>query len=639
MKLEMTVAAVAVAQVMVMTAGTVTAATPPAMAPAKVGEAHPAGWFLTRAQAARDGYTGHMAEIDEHFRIAWTTNAVRNGAELFWGDRVKGGWHAEGGAYWYDGLVKLAFQLDDPYLKDLARERLDTVLSRMNPKAIGFLWWLNRDLPDDQEQAFNPFGGWHVFWVGGMAERSLAAWYEATGDERVPRAFEHAFGWREVAEQKNEAATLLSGMIDAWRITRSPAIAECIETAAEKFRRGFFAHYSVRPWSKLADTLSLKRVHTTHYGIPDRHGVAAFESLLSSLRLAQYSGDASLLKAVIAWTDFLDRNCHQAHGGTVADEEWGFAGARRGTETCTVAADMFLRENLLAATGDGKWGDDVERLFFNAGQAYVSPDFKRHVYHQFPNRLGETNDVKHASCTTYQHSRYGSSVWPLCCTASLNRILPNYIQYQWLTTADGGVAAALYGPSAFATTLKVGKVAFEERTQYPFSDTVEIVVKEAPSAAFPLKVRVPGWCASPEIAVNGTAVNAAAVKGFATIARDWKAGDVVTLRFPVAPVCAEIRDHNELSTLRRSVYLGPVLFAYLIPTDDENTPKAPVVEPVLPTTFDAAAFKVVRGELPAGWDWSVAAPLRLLTKDADGKPLELVPYASTKLRISAFKVR
>ena len=28
--------------------------------------------------------------------------------------------------------------------------------------------------------------------------------------------------------------------------------------------------------------------------------------------------------------------------------------------------------------------------------------------------------------------------------------------------------------------------------------------------------------------------------------------------------------------------------------------------------------------------------LRLLTKDASGKPLELVPYASTKLRISAF---
>lgn len=86
--------------------------------PLPAGAVKPKGWLKDWCETARDGYIGHLDEVDEHFRIAWTTNCIRRGKLLSWTNAHKGSWSAEGGAYWFDGLVRLAWQLDDPALKD-----------------------------------------------------------------------------------------------------------------------------------------------------------------------------------------------------------------------------------------------------------------------------------------------------------------------------------------------------------------------------------------------------------------------------------------------------------------------------------------------------------------------------------------
>ena len=68
----------------------------PEMEVAKPGAVRPAGWLRDRALAARDGYTGHMEEVDEHFRLAWTTNCMRRGAHLNWIDSHKGSRRSRG---------------------------------------------------------------------------------------------------------------------------------------------------------------------------------------------------------------------------------------------------------------------------------------------------------------------------------------------------------------------------------------------------------------------------------------------------------------------------------------------------------------------------------------------------------------
>jgi len=604
----------------------------PSMTALWPGDVKPTGWLRDRAYAARDGYTGHMDEVDRHFQLAWTTNCMRRGKLLNWDNAHRGSWSAEGGAYWFDGLVRLAWQLDDADLKAQARRRLDPILDNVGENSIGFLWWLDRRNPDEVKEALRD-GEWQ-FWVIGMAERVIAAWYQATGDERALRTLRNAYGFETIARHMGRCAPFVSGLEEAYRLTGDAQVGKCLDLACESLNR--FALYAKPPEPWLIPSLILKRKQQQKMKYPMRHGVYASEELLSLVRAYQHTGDGKLRDSVVAWYDFFDAHCRQPYGVTMMDEEWGWAGVDRGTETCDVAAEPYARMNLLAALGDGRWGDDVERAVFNAGPACVSRDFKRGVYFQLPNRVGKKGEGDACSTASAGHTDYTRSHWPLCCTAALNRILPNYIQYMWLKTAEGGLAAALYGPATVSAELPAGKVVLEEHTNYPFEETISVTVKTAPKAAFPVKFRLPAWCANPTVCVNGQPVAIERVKGFVTLSRLWTQGDRVELRFPMVPRFEDFKDMNDLGRDRRSLLLGPLLFAYDVPSVDDNTPRGTVREPELARSLLPSEVSVRRSPMPTHWNWPANSPVRLEVMDADGCLLSLIPYGCTKLHVSAF---
>lgn len=607
-----------------------------AFALCRIGEIRPDGWLLDRARAARDGYTGHMDDVSVHFRRAWSANWKPRGKHLAWQGHDDGSWSSEGGTYWFDGLVKLAWQLDDPGLKEMAVRRLEPVLANMHENAMGFLWWMDRrDATQFMEFLREGEGYWQASWVHGMRGRAIAAYFKVVGDKRAKQALEWGYSDERIARQ-DWSPTLASGLFDAWRATGSEKLRFCAELASATLSE--ISHFAKPPPEWLPETLWTKVSSQRGLKMPLRHGVYTSEELLSVWRAWQITGDEKLRDAVLAWYDFFDRNCRQPYGVTMMDEEWGWSGAKRGTETCDVAAESHTRIHLLATTGDGKWGDNVERAQFNAAPACVSRDFRRHVYFQLPNRTGLPGDAAAMSRPQDDHCEYRESKqWPLCCVAALNRILPNYIQSMWMRTANGGVAATAYGPCSFATELKNGPVAFSEKTDYPFSETIEIVAEEAPASAFPLLVRIPGWCGAPRLEVNGTAVAVASECGFACVERVWRKGDTLRLTFPMKPRVEIVRDMNDFGRRRAVVSLGPLLMAYAYPAEDDNTIIGNAAEPVLDVASVAGA-EVVRSPMPEVWDWPLDAPVKVVAKDTAGRDLVLVPYGCTKLRVSMFPV-
>jgi hypothetical protein len=200
------------------------------------------------------------------------------------------------------------------------------------------------------------------------------------------------------------------------------------------------------------------------------------------------------------------------------------------------------------------------------------------------------------------------------------------------------------------------------------------------AATFPLYARVPGWCAKPRIAVNGTRLRAVpGANGFVKIQRTWGAKDVVELTFPMEPRVvrgyetefpAANRQYfgfepDSLFHPRRlpyaSVLYGPLLFSLPIPDTDPNTPvKDSKWQYALDT--DAARhdrnITVTRHPMPRRWDWPLEAPIVLSAPAAgfDWKPtdaqalpdqpvigtasetIRLIPYGCTKFRISMFPV-
>ncbi|HEX2999258.1 MAG TPA: transcriptional initiation protein Tat, partial [Armatimonadota bacterium] len=131
----------------------------------------------------------------------------------------------------------------------------------------------------------------------------------------------------------------------------------------------------------------------------------------------------------------------------------------------------------------------------------------------------------------------------------------------WLATADRGLCASLYAPSA--VTARVGEgatVRITEETEYPFGDTVNFRVSLNGTASFPLLLRIPGWCREASVQVNGKHVAGAHALSYATVDREWHDGDTVTLRLPMnLAVRTWEKNHNAVSVER-----GPLTFSLQI---------------------------------------------------------------------------
>jgi len=622
--------------------------TRPAFIALPPGAVEPAGWLRDWCLAARDGFTGHMDEVHQEFRRAWAVDHTMTGERLNW---PKGGWPYEGGGYWFDGLVRLGYVLHDDALIQQAKKRLDVVVNHMNPNSILFMWWLNKNNPDDVKGSLVS-GAWPI-WACGLLGRALTGYYAASGDKRVLQTLEMGYGGDRDWLRLGWGSSNPWPAFDTYTWTGNKEIAAALTTLFSKDGGGknpggaSWTRYRQMPDPKPG---AERNDHVVHF----------LESTTPWALGYLWTGNREFLDATLAWHDLLERDAMQPSGVPVADEYYGPTGAYRGTETCDVAGYLWSQIALLTVTGQGRIADRAERAFFNAGPATVARDFKTHVYFQSPNRIVD-------QCPPYPHgpkaegNSYAPTHYPLCCTAALNRIVPNYVMHMWMATYDNGLAATHYGPCK-VTALVADRVPVEItcRTDYPFNEAIAVSVKPARAATFPLSFRIPGWCGKAEFRVNGSVIKAAPdANGFVRVERLWKTGDTIRLRLPMSVSVKTGRDNNAQGAPYASVSYGPLLFALPIPdTDGPNTPDPAAKWNYALDTWQAG-IRVERQAMPAKWDWPLKAPLKLrisampcdwsptpkaplpsglITKQAPPEKITLVPYGCAKFRISMFPV-
>jgi hypothetical protein len=401
-----------------------------ALLPLPPGAIAPEGWLRDWCLTAKDGYTGHMEDVDPAFQQAWAADYRMTGDQLTFWDR--GGWPYEGGGYWFDGLSRLAYALHDDALTSKAKSRLDPVLSHMNDRGILFLWWLDKNKPEDREAATKNAGGeanqWPI-WANGLLGRTLAGYYAASRDQRALKALEMAYagnrdwvgcGW---------------AMSNTW-----PAYETYTWTGNQEIKKSLTLLFTQAGDGKKEWPWNLyRKPPSDRPGAegPD-HGVHFCESTVPWALGYLWTGKREFLDAALAWYDLVERDCMQPSGVPVFDEYFGPTGAFRGTETCAVSAYLWSQTLLLSIDGQARLADRIERAFFNAAPATVSRDFKTHCYFQSPNRMAD------GSLPAAGQSTFRAKHFPLCCTAALNRLLPNYLTNMWMATYDNGLAAGLY---------------------------------------------------------------------------------------------------------------------------------------------------------------------------------------------------
>ena len=635
-----------------------------------LGSIEPQGWLRDWTLSLKDGYTGHMDDVDDEFKRAWTPDFKPTGEKLAW---HRGSWSFEGGGYWFDGLVQLGFALKDDALLQQAKRRLLAVADNMNTtNGILFLPWLDRNDPENWKALYAANEGFPLG-TSGLLGAALFKYYAATGDKHVLSALEKAYASDPTALLRTKHRTTnLFPAYNTYVWSGNPGIAAALDTM---FKDGCTGTLPER--SRYFSTVPIAGPNRT---VANAHGVMFLRHLAPWTVGYLWTGNANYLIAVLTWDDWIDRVAMQPYGVPVADEWYHPTSAFRGAETCDVAMYIELQRDLLLVTGNGKMADRMERAFFNAAPAVLSRDCKTHVYFQSPNRFAAGSpafpDGPRGSGCDYKRKHN-----PLCCTAALTRILPDYLLNMWMATRDNGLVAVCYGPCQ--VTARVAdhvSVCIACTTDYPFEETIRMAVQPAQTAKFPICFHIPGWCAQPEIAINGAVCNAVADHGFVRVEREWRKGDQVRLRFPMTASVEEGRDTSlELAKSPThspvqvgiskpdgpgkpfaTVSYGPLLLALPIPdTMDDNTPD-PNARWSFALNVKDPQPAVERTRMPARWDWPLAAPLKvtvsampidwapdhlspalpaeLFDKTRPSERVVLVPYGCTKFRVSMFPI-
>ncbi|TSA37036.1 MAG: hypothetical protein D4R65_01805 [Verrucomicrobiaceae bacterium] len=636
---------------------------PMAFQPLKPGAVEPTGWLRDWALAAGKGITGHLDERAETYAKGWSGQDFKAG-----GVKEKGtGWPLEQCAYWLDGLVRMAYILNDPDLIAKAKSRLDPVVDGILKGGDSFVYWMPNSIFNDD--GFNS-------WAHSHMGRALVAYYQASGDPRILEALVKVYRNFPLPDFQDDFGVVngmvnLDPMIDTYLLSRDPQVLANVRSVLE------------RPGFK-------KAVETWNSGkIVPGHAVIFYENERVPALLYPWTGDRHLLDATKSAVKWSDQSFLLPNGLVSGEEHLAGIGSTRNVETCNVAAANWTYLWLLRITGEGSYADRIEQIFFNAGPAPIARDFETMCYYQSPNRLNESlplEEPHNPSLGSYQFTPIGHPC--LCCVGNVSRVLPNYIMHMWMATPDHGLAATLYGPCRVKAQVADGvDVIVESKTVYPFEESIVMEVTPSRDAAFPVSLRIPAWCKNPEIQINDQPVKMEVdANGFVKLDRTWKTGDRIGIRFPMTPrlICGQETSYpdqdyfrqeevakfhqprsRQLSQVRdvhnpfASVMYGPLLFALPIADETPNrvAPGA-VWNYALNVDPRSSGIEVVRTPMPKNWDWSLSSPLRLRADAVqfDWKPtelqplpaapvsggekakIELVPFGCTKFRVSMFPV-
>jgi uncharacterized protein len=619
---------------------------PTAFVALPLGRIRPAGWLRRQLRIQADGLSGHL---DEFWPDAGPQSGWLGGPGESW----------ERGPYFVDGLLPLAWLLDDERLKAKAMRFIDWTLNHQAPSGM-----IGPAANDD-------------WWPRMVMVKVLAQFHDATADPRVLPVLTRYFHYQLVAlpvrplRDWGKYRWQDEVLVVEWLYERT-GDASLLSLARLLKQQGYdwieaFANFKHSGVTRRADVVAAAASGDRSKAM-ETHGVNNGQGLKTAAVRYRLLGDQATelnnLKRQIAT---LDRFHGMPNGMFSCDEHLAGLDPSHGTELCTVVETLYSLEVALATFGDASIGDRIEKIAFNALPGTFDDDMWSHQYDQQSNQILVGLNSKPWTTNGPESNLYGLEPNFGCCTANFHQGWPKFTSSLWMSSPDGGLVASLYAPCEVETVVAGQKVSVSVETDYPFRQDVRIVVSPKTSVRFPLRLRIPAWAHGAKIRINGQlqAVDATP-ETFALIDRIWAPGDVIDLHLPMVPSVSRWFNHS-LALMR-----GPLVFSldpgqswvklrgrgltadwqvypmaawnYALLVDEPSAAEIRVVEgPIGPKPFAARAVAVklsVRGRLINAWrsEDGVAGPLPngLQSSSLPLETLELIPYAAAKLRITAF---
>ena len=398
--------------------------------------------------------------------------------------------------------------------------------------------------------------GHELYNIGHLLQGAIA-YYRATGDRTLLDAglrFVNEFLWPNFGPGADKKP-LFSGhpemelaLIELYRIT------------------GDKRHLELAGYLLTGDS----RMHFTHEnyvyhfcGIPftsrthlEGHAVRAMYACCGATDYYLETGDQAYWKTLnVLWKDLVSAQMYVTGGvgarsdGEAFGDPYELPNATAYGESCAAIGNMMWNWRMLAATGEAKHADVIERALYNGINSGMSLNGTLYCYRN-PLAFDPSSGDK------IRNEWYDTT----CCPPNLERTLASLPGYFYSTSSDG-VYVHLYDNALLDWRLENGTpLAIRQKTNYPWDGSVEIAVAPAQPAEFTLFLRIPGWTDTAKVSVNGKAVAGATAGQYLPVRRRWTAGDAVSLQFNMAPQVLEANAEVVENNGRVAVQRGPLVY-------------------------------------------------------------------------------
>ena len=324
------------------------------------------------------------------------------------------------------------------------------------------------------------------------------------------------------------------------------------------------------------------------------HAVRATYMYSGMADVAALTGDMGYVNAIDKiWENVAGKKLYITGGigATAAGEAFGrnyeLPNATAYNETCAAVGNDYWNHRLFLLHADAKYIDVMERTLYNGLISGVSLDGTTFFY---PNRLETKGESR--------------SPWfgVACCPGNITRFMASVPGYVYAERGDT-VWVNLYMGSASDIKLDNGRtVKIKQETRYPWNGAVRMTVTPDQSATMTINLRIPGWARNEPVPsdlyrftdkqtetatvkINGKTTPFKVEKGYASISRAWKGGDIIDLNLPM-PVRRVVANEEVTADQGRvALQRGPVVYA----AEWKDNPHGKVRNLMLPDTAKLTA--------------------------------------------------
>ena len=483
--------------------------------------------------------------MDNFLRLAGQSDASQRGPVFSDSDVYK----------WTEAAGFALESADLPELRTMADKIIKEVVAVQEPSGYLNTYYVGDRAKDRMTPEVQRWG--HELYNIGHLLQGAIAYYRATGDSTLLEAGIHFvdgfllpnFG------PGPDKKPIFSGhpeielaLIELYRTTgdkRHLELAGYILQGDDRIKvphRGYVYHFCGIPFTS--------RTHL------EGHAVRAMYACCGATDYYLETGDQAYWKTLnTLWDDLVNHQMYVTGGvgarsdGEAFGDPYELPNFTAYGESCAAIGNMMWNWRMLAATGDAKYADVIERALYNGINSGMSLDGTLYCYR---NPLGfDPSSGDHIRNPWYDVT---------CCPPNLERTFASLPGYFYSTSSEG-LYLHLYDNSVLDWHLENGTaLKVQQKTKYPWNGVGDITITPEKPVEFTLYLRIPGWSDHTQVKVNGKAVSGATPGQYLALRRRWEPGDVISVKFDLTThlVAANPRVVDDYG--RVAIQRGPLVY-------------------------------------------------------------------------------